>query len=76
MNKCPNCFVIVDTTQKTLQAYKGGINLQEVPEDLKNRLWAALERKMAARKKVAELILRALARLHSDMKESLLGVLG
>jgi hypothetical protein len=51
VNKCPNCFVIVDTTQKTLQVYKG-IDPQEVPEDLKNRLWAALERKMAARKRV------------------------
>ena len=36
---------------KTLQVYKG-IEPQEVPEDLKNRLWAAVERKMAARKKV------------------------
>jgi hypothetical protein len=23
VNKCPNCFVIVDTTLKTLQVYKG-----------------------------------------------------
>ena len=51
VSKCPNCFVVVDTTMKTLKVYKG-INPQEVPEDLKNRLWAALERKMAARKKV------------------------
>ena len=51
INKCPNCFVIVDTTQKTLQVYKG-MDPCEVSVDLKNRLWAALERKMAARKKV------------------------
>ncbi len=48
---CPNCFVVVDTTKKTLQVYKG-MEPQAVPEDLKNRLWAALERKIAAKKKV------------------------
>jgi anti-sigma factor (TIGR02949 family) len=51
VKECPNCFVVVDTTLKTLKVYKG-CSPQEVPEDLKNRLWAALERKMAARKKV------------------------
>ena len=51
VSQCPNCFVVVDTTTKTLKVYKG-VSPQEVPEDLKNRLWAALERKMAARKKV------------------------
>lgn len=48
---CPNCFVVVDTTKKTLQVYKG-MEPQCVPEDLKNRLWAAIERKIAAKKKV------------------------
>lgn len=50
VSECPNCFVIVDTTKRTLQVYKG-VDPQPVPEDLKNRLWEALERKMAARKK-------------------------
>jgi anti-sigma factor (TIGR02949 family) len=45
---CPNCFVVVDTTKKTLQVYKG-MEPQAVPEDLKNRLWAAVERKIAAK---------------------------
>lgn len=49
--ECPNCFVIVDTTKKTLEVYKG-VEPQSVPEDLKNRLWAALERKMADKKNV------------------------
>jgi anti-sigma factor (TIGR02949 family) len=49
VNACPNCFVIVDTTQKTLKVYKG-MDPQPVPEDLKNRLWEALERKIAAKK--------------------------
>jgi anti-sigma factor (TIGR02949 family) len=48
---CPNCFVVVDTTQKTIQVYKG-MEAKAVPEDLKNRLWAAIERKIAAKKKV------------------------
>jgi len=45
--ECPNCFVIVDTTRKTLQVYRG-VEPQELPEDVKSRLWKALERKMAA----------------------------
>ena len=53
VTQCPNCFVIVDTTQKTLQIYKG-IEPQNVPEDVKTRLLKALERKMSARKAQAE----------------------
>ncbi len=49
VTQCPNCFVIVDTTQKTLQIYKG-IEPQNVPEDVKSRLLKALERKIAAKK--------------------------
>jgi anti-sigma factor (TIGR02949 family) len=50
VSACPNCFVVVDTTLKTLKVYRG-MEPQEVPEDLKSRLWAAVERKMAAKKK-------------------------
>ncbi len=50
VSQCPNCFVVVDTTLKTLQVYKG-MEPQAVPEDLKNRLWAAVERKMEAKRK-------------------------
>ncbi len=49
VTECPNCFVIVDTTKKTLQVYKG-LEPQTIPEDVKSRLWKALEKKMAARK--------------------------
>ncbi len=49
VNECPNCFVIVDTTKKTMQVYKG-MQEQEVPTDIKSRLMQALEKKMAARK--------------------------
>ena len=48
VTECPNCFVIVDTTRKTLQVYKG-VEPQAIPEDVKDRLLKALERKMAAR---------------------------
>ncbi len=47
---CPNCFVVVNTTKKTIQVYKG-MEPQSVPEDLKSRLLAAVERKIAAKKK-------------------------
>jgi anti-sigma factor RsiW len=53
VTQCPNCFVIVDTTQKTLQIYKG-VEPQSVPEDVKTRLLKAIERKMAARKQPAQ----------------------
>ena len=50
VNKCPNCFVIVDTTMKTLQVYKG-MEPQALPEDVQSRLWKAIELKMAERPK-------------------------
>jgi anti-sigma factor RsiW len=46
--ECPNCWVICDTTKKTVQIYKG-MEPYRVPEDVERRLMAALERKMAAR---------------------------
>jgi hypothetical protein len=49
VTQCPNCFVIVDTTKKTLQVYKG-IEPQTIPEEVRTRLWTALEKKMAGRK--------------------------
>ncbi|MEI9811289.1 MAG: zf-HC2 domain-containing protein [Acidobacteriota bacterium] len=49
VNECPNCFVIVDTTKRTMQVYKG-MEEQQLPTDVKGRLMQALEKKMAARK--------------------------
>jgi len=48
VTECPNCFVIVDTTQKTLQVYKG-CEPQSIPDDVRARLMKALERKIAAK---------------------------
>jgi len=50
VDECPNCFVIVDTTRKTLQVYKG-MQEQQVPEDVRKRVWKALELKMDAKAK-------------------------
>jgi anti-sigma factor (TIGR02949 family) len=52
VNECPNCFVIVDTTKKTLEVYKG-MQPQAVPEHIKSRLMAALEKKMRAKREVS-----------------------
>jgi len=51
VNACPNCFVIVDTTRRTLEVYKG-MEPQAIPDHVRDRLWTALEKKMA--KKLAD----------------------
>lgn len=48
VNECPNCWVIVDTTKKTLEVYKG-MQPQPVPDHIKGRLMAALEKKMRSK---------------------------
>lgn len=45
VNECPNCWVVCDTTQKTLKVFKG-MDPKPIPEDIHDRLWAALEKKM------------------------------
>ena len=49
ISECPNCWVIADTTKRTIQIYKG-MDPQPVPPDVEERLMAALERKMAAKR--------------------------
>jgi len=46
--ECPNCWVIADTTRKTIKIYKG-MEPHPLPGDVESRLMEALERKMAAR---------------------------
>ena len=41
INECPNCWVVVDTTKKTINVYKG-VEPQSVPNDVKERLMAVL----------------------------------
>ncbi len=46
ISECPNCWVVLDTTKKTLQVFKG-MEPQEIPTDVHDRLMAALQRKRA-----------------------------
>ena len=46
VSECPNCFVIVDTTKRTLEVFKG-MEQQTIPPAVRVKLWAALDRKMA-----------------------------
>jgi anti-sigma factor RsiW len=50
ITECPNCWVIADTTKRTIQIYKG-MEPYPVPGDVQERLMRALERKMASRQK-------------------------
>jgi len=48
ISECPNCWVIADTTRKTIRIYKG-MDPQPLPADVESRLMRALEKKLAAR---------------------------
>jgi anti-sigma factor RsiW len=50
ITECPNCWVIADTTRKTIQIYKG-MDLYPIPPDVETRLMKALEKKMAEKQK-------------------------
>ena len=52
ISECPSCFVILDTTQKTIKVYKG-MQPQPIPEEVHIRLMRAVERKIAANRTVA-----------------------
>jgi anti-sigma factor (TIGR02949 family) len=47
VEECPNCWVILDTTQRTIKVYKG-LEPQTIPSDIHTRLMTALQKKMAA----------------------------
>ena len=47
VSECPNCWVILDTTQRTIRVYKG-MEAQTIPDDIHSRLMTALQRKMSA----------------------------
>jgi len=49
ITECPNCWVIADTTRKTIQIYKG-MEPYSIPSDVESRLMLALEKKMMAKK--------------------------
>ena len=49
LSECPNCWVICDTTRKTVEIYKG-IDPVPVPTDVHARMVSAIEKKAAAGK--------------------------
>jgi hypothetical protein len=48
VSECPNCWVMFDTTKKTLQIYKG-LEPEPIPTGLHSRLMNALQARMAGR---------------------------
>jgi len=48
ITECPNCWVIADTTKKTIQIYKG-MEAYPIPQEVESRLMKALEKKMATK---------------------------
>lgn len=51
LKNCPNCWVVADTTKKTVEVYHGqNKEPQPVPEGIRSRVMAALQRKMAERR--------------------------
>ncbi|MBK9579240.1 MAG: zf-HC2 domain-containing protein [Fibrobacterota bacterium] len=42
MEGCENCRVVVDTTRRTVQLFKGDELLEELPADFKERLHGSL----------------------------------
>ena len=50
ITECPNCWVVADTTKKTVRIFQG-LESYPIPPDVEARLMAALEKKMAAKQK-------------------------
>lgn len=46
VNECPNCWVVCDTTRRTLKVFKG-MEAQPVPPSVQQRLVRALQKKIA-----------------------------
>lgn len=45
VNECPNCWVVCDTTQRTLKIYKG-MEAQPLPDKVQSRLMEAIQKKI------------------------------
>ena len=50
VSECPNCWVVLDTSQRTIKIYKG-MEPQTIPADIHARLMAAVSKKIEASKK-------------------------
>ncbi len=49
VKECPNCWVVCNTTEKTIKVYKG-MEAQPVPQHIQARLMEALEKKCKAKR--------------------------
>lgn len=47
INECPNCWVVLDTTKRTINIYKG-LEAQPLPERLRARLMEAVAKKIGS----------------------------
>jgi anti-sigma factor RsiW len=47
LSECPNCWVVCDTTKKTIQIYRG-VDPYPVPAGVHDRLIAALQKRAGA----------------------------
>ena len=45
VNECPNCWVVCDTTEKTLKVFKG-MDAKPLPPEVHSKLMEALERRL------------------------------
>ncbi len=49
LEECPNCWVVCDTTKKTIEIYKG-MDPYPIPPSVHERLMAAVQKKCESRK--------------------------
>lgn len=50
VSECPNCWVVCDTTEKTIKIYKG-MEAQPLPSNVQGRLMDFLSRKCKGKRK-------------------------
>jgi hypothetical protein len=49
MQACPNCWVVCDTTRKTVKVVKGHSTCCALPAEVSERLFAAFQRKASSK---------------------------
>ena len=49
VNECPNCWVVCDTTEKTIKVFKG-MESQPIPPSIHARLMEAIEKRCKSRR--------------------------
>ncbi len=47
LSECPNCYVVCDTTKKTIQIFRG-TESYPIPDEVHQRLISALSKKLPA----------------------------